>query len=514
MQESPCPLGADCGRISRLEADYNRLFNRSLDLICIAGLDGYFKRVNPSWTRVLGWTEEELLSRPVEHFMHPEDRDRTLQARSGLSQGIPVRGLENRYRCKDGTYRWLSWQSVVEPGATLVFAIARDITERRQLENERLVLSKLESTGVLAGGIAHDFNNLLASLQLNLDMVSLSGTTSKPQEQHLAQARETIHAAKRITQQLIAFADGETSPRRIVDLRVLLRQSLELALSGSAVRPESQIAPDLWPAEVDEEQIGQMMHTVILNAREAMRGDGVLRLEAVNVTLEIPPGPECAPGGYVRIRVTDSGIGIPDDVLPRIFDPYFSTKQRGTQKGMGLGLTICRNVIQRHGGTVGVESAVGRGTTVTIHLPARHQPVAGAAPVAAAGAAPSRRILVMDDEQVIREIVGHTLGHLGYEVVLAKDGEEALAAYVRANGEGRPFAAVLLDLTVRGGMGGSETMRRLRALDAGVKAILMTGYSNDAAFRDPVAHGFKAALGKPFSAESLRLLLEEILREG
>lgn len=512
MQEPQCPRGNECVQLSQAEADYNRLFNLSPDLLCVAGLDGFFKRVNPSWTRILGWSEAELLSRPVESFMHPDDRERTLQARSDLAKGLPVRGLENRYLCKDGSHRWLAWQSVVEPPGTTVFAVARDITERRQWDQEQLVRSKLESTGILAAGIAHDFNNLLASLLLNVEMVSLCDSTSAEQENYLSHARTTIHAATALTQQLITFSAGGQPARHVADLKVLLEQSMEVALRGSALRGKCDVAPDLWAAEVDEGQLGQVMRNLILNAREASQPGGTVRLTAANVVLESVPVAGCPPGEYLRIDITDDGVGIPADILPNVFDPYFSTKERGSQKGMGLGLTICRIVLQKHGGTMAIASHPGVGTTVTCYLPALQRKTFEIPAVAHPDAGGEPRVLVMDDEELFRETLAQALQRLGYLVEQAGDGETAVALYQQEMKAGRPFAAVLLDLTVRGGMGGTETMKALQACDPGVRAVLITGYSNEEAFREHARHGFRGALGKPFSSESLRTLLGGILR--
>ena len=511
MQEPESPAARSGVSASQAEADYNRLFNLSLDLLCVAGLDGYFKRVNPSWTRLLGWSGAELLARPVADFMHPEDRQRTLEARSELAKGVPVRGLENRYLCKDGSFRWLSWQSVIEPSGSTVFAVARDITERRQLDHEHLVLSKLESTGILAAGIAHDFNNLLGSLLLNLDFVSLCDATTIEQEDHLQQARQAVQAARALTQQLIAFSDGGTPTRRITDLRNVLEQSMELALKGSSIRGECTLAPDLWLAEVDEDQIGQVIRSLILNAREATPAGGTIRLEAENIVHATPLSSEAAAGDYLRIKITDSGSGIPADILPKVFDPYFSTKQRGSQKGMGLGLTICRMVIRKHGGTISIQSRPEGGTVVVCQLPAERKGVRRPAQVSSASSSTPGRILVMDDEALFLEILNRTLRKMGCEVELAADGERALRLFDQAQEEGRPFDVVLLDLTVCGGMGGTETMKRLRERDANVRAVLMTGYSNEPHFREFARHGFKAAMAKPFSTKALRETLDEVM---
>ena len=495
---------------SRDAADYDRLFNLSLDLLCIAGLDGYFKRVNPSWTRVMGWSEAELLAHPVEYFMHPEDRARTLAARASLAEGKPVRGLENRYLCKDGSYRWLSWQSVVEPGAATVFAIARDITERRLLEDERLVLSKLESTGILAGGIAHDFNNLLATLLLNVEMIGLCEATTAQQEFHIQQAKQTIDAARALTQQFIAFADGGIPSRRISDVRAPVREAFGIALSGSALRGECEIASDLWPVEVDETQFGQLIRSLALNAREASAPGSRVRLFARNFIADEKSVPDLPAGDYVRFQIVDEGAGIPGSILPKIFDPYFSTKQRGNQKGMGLGLSICRTIVQKHHGRIAVESLPGHGTIVTFYLPASSRTSARHHPESPARVS-KPRILVMDDEQLFRDALEMALRQLGYDVQAVADGAQAVVAYREAAAAGRPFDALMLDLTVRGGLGGADALRQLRAGDASVRAILMSGYTQESAFRDYRSLGFSGALAKPFSADALQQALTAML---
>ena len=358
------------GYASPADADFRRLFNLSLDLLCIAGIDGYFKQVNPSWTRVLGWSEAELLSRPVADFMHPDDRGRTLEARAQLARGKPVRGLENRYVCKDGSYRWLSWQSSIEPTATTVFAVARDITERRQLDGEMLIASKLESAGILAGGIAHDFNNLLAGLLLNLEMVGACGPTNAEQATYLRSSSDMIIAAKTLTNQLVTAAHGATSTRELTDMTAFLSSTLKLALADRSVRVTSEVASELWPAQIDGTQIEQAIRNVVVNACEATPPDGSIYFAASNVTLDGEEGMALKAGHYLRLTISDRGKGISAEQLCKVFDPYFSTKRRGIQKGMGLGLTVCRAILQDHGGTIAITSEVAGGTVVTCYLPA------------------------------------------------------------------------------------------------------------------------------------------------
>lgn len=360
-------------------AQFDAFFQHSLDLLCVAGIDdGYFKRVNPSWTRVLGWSEAELLARPVHEIMHPADRARTLAARAGLARGEPVRGLENRYLCKDGGFRWFSWQSITDPGRRLVFGIARDITEQRQLEQERLVVGKLESTGLLAGGMAHDYNNLLAALRLNLDMFELSDPLTVTQRQLVRQAKATVDAAAALTRQLLTFVDRDVSGMTSLDVAGILQQAIDASCGGSALRISRRVGADLAVVRGNGTQLTQVLRGILLNAREASAPDGAIEIgaETIDTTASLPAG--LKPGRYVRVSVRDHGPGIPAEIMPQIFDPYFSTKERGQQKGMGLGLTLCRIILQRHQGMITVESAPGEGTTITCYLPA-----ADASPVSA-----------------------------------------------------------------------------------------------------------------------------------
>ncbi|MBC8011934.1 MAG: response regulator, partial [Burkholderiales bacterium] len=269
---------------------------------------------------------------------------------------------------------------------------------------------------------------------------------------------------------------------------------------------------DLWPLEVDAGQIGQVIRNLVLNARESMPHGGTVRVKADNVVLPSDSDQKIAPGHYVRITVDDEGSGITAAALPNIFDPYFSTKPRGHQKGMGLGLTICHSVVQKHGGHIEVSSAPGRGTTITCHLPAA-RPTRDATPPPSPVIAPgeSCKILIMDDEPALRDIVTQITARLGYEVVSAADGDAAIALFEQAIRDGEPFVAALLDLTVRGGKGGAETLGALRARDPAIRAILMTGYNDAEAIRNHLEHGFAAALAKPFSSDALRATLAAVL---
>jgi PAS domain S-box-containing protein len=389
--------------------------------------------------------------------------------------------------------------------------VFRDITKRRQAEADRLILSNLESTGILAGGIAHDFNNLLTVILLNLE---LAQTLIRPDDElaHLLeQAMQAAFASRGLSQQLITFAQGGAPIRKPTRLSGVIQESVRPAVSGSRVRCEFFLAEDLWLAEVDAGQIGQVIRNLVLNAREAMPQGGVVSVRAENVVLGSHENPSLPPGDYVRVSIADRGGGIAKEVLPKIFDPYFSTKQRGDQKGMGLGLTICHTVIQKHGGAIAVESEVGVGTTFHIHLPAFRKRL-GEEKASVPEVLPRQgRILVMDDEEGVREVVGVLLQRMGHEVEMVEDGQRAVEVYGSAKGQGRPFDAVILDLTVRAGVGGQEAILALLKIDPAVKAIVMSGYANDPVVLEPERCEFKGALVKPFAIGELQEMVSRVM---
>jgi CheY-like chemotaxis protein len=261
-------------------------------------------------------------------------------------------------------------------------------------------------------------------------------------------------------------------------------------------------------------QIGQVIQNMILNAREAMPEGGVVSVRAENVVIGSHEHPPLPAGDYVRISIADHGVGMTKELQSKIFDPYFSTKQRGNQKGIGLGLTICHAVVQRHGGAIAVESEPGAGTTFRLLLPASRTSV----PEEKAAALPSQpragRILVMEDDQRVRALVGSSLQRMGHEVELVKDGQAAVEAFGRAKSMGSPFDLVILNLTVRAGVGGLEAFQSLLKIDPGVKAILMTGHADDPVIQEPERYGFRGVLAKPFRSAKLREILARVLGPG
>jgi CheY-like chemotaxis protein len=328
----------------------------------------------------------------------------------------------------------------------------------------------------------------------------------------LSEALEASSVAKELTHKLITFAKGGKPLTRVVALGPILRAATEFTLSGANVGVEFQIAEDLWPVKADADQLGQAIHTLVMNAREAMPEGGVISVAAQNVrTAETTTEPGA---DALLITIRDTGHGIPGENLERVFDPYFTTKVVGEERGLGLGLSICRSIVHQHGGEISISSRVDRGTAVEVLLPVSRGETPAALP-AVPQPAPAEalrfgkgRVLVMDDEARIREMIGEMLGFLGYEAALCASGEDAIALYRKELDAGRPFDLVILDLTIRGGMGGKDTIRALTAIDPGVKAIVSSGYSQDPVMAAYDRYGFIGIMAKPYTIGQLSTVLE------
>jgi len=391
-----------------------------------------------------------------------------------------------------------------------VITVVRDITERRKFEQELVKTQKLESIGLLAGGIAHDFNNLLAGVLTNLAVARHKASGDSSLGRALAEAERAAYRARGLTQRLLTFSGGGDPIRQPLALGPLLRETAEIVVAGADVRCDVAAPDDLWPAHADAQQVGQVLQNLLLNARQAVPSGGTVDLRAENLRVG-PDGPlHLAAGRFVRITVADRGGGIPPEDLPRIFDPFFTTKEGGT----GLGLTASYAIVKKHGGGIEVHSQLGVGTTFHVYLPAADAP---AAPLPRPGGAPSRpraRILLMDDDVILRRGARRLLRQNGHEVECARDGAQAIQLYAQARAAGQPFDAVILDITVVEGMGGHECVRRLRELDPAVKAIACSGYAEDLAPADFRRHGFRAFLRKPFTPEELAEALRSIAAAG
>ncbi|MBU0610659.1 MAG: PAS domain S-box protein [Armatimonadetes bacterium] len=478
------------------------------DCVIATDVEGRVLLLNPAAAALTGWPEDEALGRPVDEVLRLADA-RTGEPLPGpvaeaLGEGAgPARPGLVLLRARDG-----SEYSVAESAAPIhnaqsdtvgAVVVFHDVTGEQALRTEALRAQKLESLGVLAGGIAHDFNNVLLVISGNLQMARMFEHGEDKHVTMLNNAERACGQARDLTQQLLTFAKGGAPVKDVAAIGDLVRDTALFALSGSNVRCELDIAPDLCVVEVDRGQISQVVNNLVINADQAMPTGGCLRIGLRNARLD-GTGPIPLPAGeYVCLTVADTGGGIAPEHVDRIFDPYFTTKSTGS----GLGLANCYSIVQQHGGHLGVESTPGKGSTFRIYLPISAGE--GDAPRGEQRVAPTGtgRVLVMDDEAAVRELAEMLLTDLGYTVALAEGGEQALDMCRSACERGEPFAAVVLDLTIRGAMGGLETMAALRELDPEVRAVVCSGYSADPVMAQYAEHGFCAVVVKPYDVVEL-----------
>ncbi|RXK56753.1 response regulator [Oleiharenicola lentus] len=412
-----------------------------------------------------------------------------------------------------GAVLFLGWNTVLRRQVRDQTGQIRAQLEREaRLQGELARAGKLEALGLLAGGIAHDFNNLLTVLMGNISLVRMeAGLTGEP-AQSMEQAAKAAARARDLTQQLLTFAKGGAPLRSAVSLPEVVREVTEFALRGSKVSPRFDLPADLWAADADKGQIGQVVQNIVINAMQAMPGGGTVEISLSNREVSTEFAGVLAPGRYVRLDIADHGPGIPTGDLARIFDPYFTTKKQGS----GLGLATVHSIVKKHAGHVTAESTLGRGTTFHIWLPAAAAgAVVPSVPVlsAEAGKANGRvRVLVMDDEAFIRDLAVSVLRRHGCQVTAVADGAAALRDYTAAREAGQPFDLVILDLTIPGGMGGRETMEQLLRLDPNVKAIVSSGYSNDLVLANYQAHGFRGMISKPYDVSDFTDTVDRVLR--
>jgi len=498
------------------EARYRSLFEHNPTAVYSIDLQGRFTSVNAAAMRLTGYSEEEALRISIADVAAPDYldimRSHFVDSLRGESQSY-----EAAINAKDGKridVHLTSTPIVIDGNIVGIYGIAEDISDRKRLEEEQRRVAKLESVGLLAGGIAHDFNNILGAILGNIILARTEAVPGSELHNSLEQAERASQRARRLTQQLLTFSKGGAPVTKLAPLTELLRDTAGFALHGSSVKCQFSIPSDLWHAEIDTGQVSQVIHNLVINAQQAMPDGGSMDLRAENIALsetqslgrELP----LKKGNYIRISVTDHGTGIPAENLKKIFDPFFTTKQRGS----GLGLATSFSIARQHGGHLSAESKVGSGSTFYLYLPASMETATieqdNKEVMKPAGKA---RILVMDDEQGIREIAGRMLSHLGYQDIdLAADGAEAIKLYKAAMKSGNPYTVVILDLTIAGGMGGKDTIRKLLKIDTNVKAIVSSGYADDSAMAEYRGYGFSGMVAKPYTLEELGKALHNVTR--
>jgi two-component system, cell cycle sensor histidine kinase and response regulator CckA len=463
-----------------------------------------------------GWRQGECIGKGLDEvfvIINEKTRERALNPVDRVLESGSICGLANHtvLISKDGAER-----VIADSGAPIrdkhsniigVVLVFRDITEQQHMLKEVLKAEKLESVGILAGGIAHDFNNILTAVLGNLSLAKMGAASESQMFKRLHEAEMASIRARDLTQQLLTFSKGGVPIKKTAPVPELLKEWVQFALRGSNVKSEFRIQDGLWHVEIDEGQVSQVIHNLVINADQAMPNGGRIHVSGENYTEIDGNALPLAPGKYVKISLTDEGVGVPPEHLEKIFDPYFTTKKTGS----GLGLATSYATIRRHGGHIAADSDVGIGTTFSIYLPAsknRAQPQCQASRLLQEGRG---RILVMDDEPTIRDVASQMLVSLGYEVSTSKDGSEAINLYQRSKEGGEPFDAVIMDLTVPGGMGGKEAIRKLRDLDPEIKAIVSSGYCNDPIMGDFREYGFSGVLAKPYRATEMNEILHALI---
>lgn len=500
-------------------AKYRIVANNTSDWEFWLDPDGKFLYTSPSCHRITGHTVEEFIADPalLRLVVHPEDRGTFDDHRHGATQEKKTGALQFRVIRPDGTLRWVDHvcQPVLDEDGVFLGTRGsnRDVTDQKRMEEELFKARNLESLGLLAGGIAHDFNNLLQGILGNIGLAKMNIPATSRAFAYLENAEKMHTVARGLTNQFLAFAAGGVAVRETIRPDEFIRDAISFSLSGSNVKAVFDLPEDLPRLHVDTGQLHQVLRNIVLNARDAMPSGGLVLIKAETEDLEQGVGSHpLDPGTYVKISIKDQGIGIPKEHLSRIFDPYFSTKPRGQQKGLGLGLTVSDTIVRKHGGRIKVESESGRGATFQIYLPASVPTADAAAPAAAAGVRTERgaRILIMDDEPEVLKVAGDLLELSGYRVDFSANGREAVRVYQEAMDAGDPYAVVLLDLTIPGGMGGKEAAALLRRIDPDVKTIVSSGYANDPILTDPAAYGFSAAIVKPYPIETLKETIDKL----
>lgn len=491
----------------------------SPDLLGALNADGYFETSNPAWKSVLGWSEAEVAGMSMFELLHPDDVERTREWLALTQQGQPAIRFPNRYRCKDGTYRWISWVGI--PEDEMIYCSGRDITEEKAAEAELVSAQealrqsqKMEAVGQLTGGIAHDFNNLLAGISGNLELLELrlgQGQTVSL-ERYIRGAQEAARRAAALTQRLLAFSRRQTLDPKATDVNRLISGMEELVRRtvGPAIELEVVGSGGLWTVYVDQPQLENALLNLAINARDAMPAGGRITIETANKWLDDRAAKQrdLLPGQYVSVCVTDTGTGMTPDVIAQAFDPFFTTKPLG--QGTGLGLSMIHGFARQSGGQVRIYSEVGSGTTMCLYFPryvGEFEDEDREADVSTIGSGHGESVLVIDDEAAVRMLVVEVLEDAGYNVLQAGDGPSGL----KLLGSDVRVDLLITDVGLPGGLNGRQVADAARATRPDLKVLFITGYAENAVVGNGHLEPGMRVITKPFSVAALGNKVAEIL---
>ncbi|MGA1876028.1 MAG: PAS domain S-box protein [bacterium] len=490
-----------------------QIFNAAADGMCVIDKEFTIIRMNDTLSGLFGLAKNEVTGQKCHEVFH---HDLCHTHKCPISKIL--KGKE-RFECDIRLNRngqtpvscMLSAVPFQESDGELLGIVEnfKDVTEYQRAQEELQKKEKLESIGILAGGIAHDLNNLLAVIVGNISLLELSMEYEGDDAPGiLEEAKKACHETKKLTHQLLTFSRGGAPVREVATISELITDVAGFTLRGSQVKCEFSLPADLWPVEIDKGQMSQVINNLVINAKHAMPDGGIVKIRAENKIMSQEDSLPLDEGKYIEISIEDSGTGIAEEHIKKIFDPYFTTKEYGN----GLGLATTYSIMKRHDGHITCKSRFGTGTTFHIYLPASDEKISVPESAAKGKPAPGRgTILVMDDQEGIRNVIGKMLLNLGYEAEFACDGAEAVEIYRKAKTSLRPFDAVILDLTIPGGIGGKGTLQRLLEIDPEVRAIASSGYAHDPILSRYRDYGFKGGVAKPYEVRELSEVLSKIL---
>jgi PAS domain S-box-containing protein len=494
--------------VERRTLERDRIWNVSEDLLGVSNFDGYFLSMNPAWSKLLGWTEDELKTMHVGQLRHPDDSEKSEAGRMQLAAGVPTVRMENRFRHKDGTWRWLQWTMTENDG--LIYVAGRHVTAEKEqaealarAERQAAHLQKMEAIGQLTGGVAHDFNNLLMIVSGHAQ--SLKKRLSEARDLRAVQAIETAaNRGENLTRQLLAFARTLPLDPTVLSLPDTV-QAIRDVLAGTMhvnIAFAIDVPADTWPVRVDKSELDLALVNLAVNARDAMPDGGTIAIYTENVQLDANDAPNGAAGDYVALRVADTGCGIPAELLPRVVEPFFTTK--GPEKGTGLGLSQVYGLAHRSGGAVQIDSEVDRGTTVTVYLPRSHAVVEAPSPEDPAdfAAADQRTVLVVEDNTDVKNVAVALLEQLGYRTIAVESATEALDVFA----SGQQVSLLFTDVALPGQVDGLALARKVTDRYGAIPVVLTTGYTRvfDSDPEFPV-------LRKPYQIAALGRLIHQAL---